>query len=323
MHLGAAFFLREDFPWLKHYFDPPELYSIFSPDIDGVVSWGGRISAKVAEGVSRLRRLRHWYLEDGFLRSAGLGKTGSIPLSIVADDLGLAVDARRASRLETLIGEATAEQHSAGAEIRDAIVRHRISKYNHLPHKSLNIQMTTKRRVLLVDQVVGDVSVPRALGSAKSFKVMLREAAESGFQCLLRTHPDVMAGYRKGYLSEAADRAGFVLCGDPISVSSILDTVDEVWTVSSQLGFDALLRGIPVRCYAMPFYAGWGLTEDRQTLHSKAAISDRRSSSRTIEQIAYSAYCSYPMYRDPSTWKEIDMFRAIELILAEQQNIIK
>lgn len=32
--------------------------------------------------------------------------------------------------------------------------------------------------------------------------------------------------------------------------------------MTSTLGFEALLRGKPVTCLGMPFYAGWGLTRD-------------------------------------------------------------
>jgi capsular polysaccharide export protein len=321
MSLGAAFFVRSDFPWLHRYFDLPELQSILSPTIGGTVSWGGRIAAKIAERVSHIRRLPHWYLEDGFLRSAGLGKAGSIPLSIIVDDLGLPVDAKRGSRLEKLIAEAGEDKHQSGREVRDAIVRNKLSKYNHLPHKTPYIQPTAKRRLLLVDQVVGDVSVPRALGSATSFDRMLDDAASSGCQCVVRTHPDVMAGYRTGYLSEAAARRpGFVLLADPVSVSSLLDVVDEVWTVSSQFGFDALLRGMPVRCYAAPFYAGWDLTEDKMSPSANVAISGRRGKSRTIDQLAWAAFSMYPSYREPSTWREIDVFRAIELVLADRRD---
>ena len=38
--------------------------------------------------------------------------------------------------------------------------------------------------------------------------------------------------------------------------------VDEVHVNSSLAGFEALLRGTKVSTYGVPFYAGWGLTED-------------------------------------------------------------
>ncbi|MGG6893837.1 capsular biosynthesis protein [Rhizobium sp. BR 315] len=318
MRLGAAFFVRGDFPWLGHYFGSQKLASILSPGIGGVVSWGGRAPAKTAARIARFRQLRHWHLEDGFLRSMGLGKAGAVPLSIVIDDLGLPVDAGRPSRLERLI-EGTEEAGDLGRTIREQIVLNKLSKYNHLPHQPPRIERTAKRRILLVDQVVGDVSVGRALGSPASFERMLTEGLASGAQCLIRTHPDVMAGLRKGYLTDDASKGDAILLDDEVSVASILDVVDEVWTVSSQFGFDALLRGIPVRCYAAPFYAGWGVTEDHFGVYTKATLAGRRTKRRTVDQIAAAAFSLYPTYRDPADWQEIDVFRAIELIVAQQK----
>ncbi|MDE1991489.1 MAG: capsular biosynthesis protein [Rhizobiaceae bacterium] len=319
-NLGATFFVRNAFPWLCQYFGSQTIASTLSPGIQGVLSWGGRSPAKMAGAISRMRGLRRWNLEDGFLRSVGLGKAGAVPLSIVVDDLGLPVDAGRPSRLERLIAGAGTEAGEIGKAIREQIVRHRISKYNHLPHKEPAIERTRKRRLLLVDQVVGDISVGKALGSAASFERMLADALATGEQCVIRTHPDVMAGYRKGYLREAAKKhPGALFLQDPVSVASILDVVDEVWTVSSQFGMDALLRGIPVRCYAAPFYAGWGLTEDRFGVRAKAVLAGRRDKLRTVDQVTAAAFSLYPTYRDPRDWRLIDVFQAIELVVAQQQ----
>ncbi|AGB71583.1 MULTISPECIES: capsular polysaccharide export protein, LipB/KpsS family [Rhizobium] len=318
MRLGAAFFVRSDFPWLGHYFGSQKLASILSPGIGGILSWGGRAPAKMAARIARFRGLRHWHLEDGFLRSMGLGKSGAIPLSIVIDDLGLPVDANSPSRLERLI-EGAGEAGDLGRAIREQIVLNRLSKYNHLPHRAPRIEQTKKRRILLVDQVVGDVSVGRALGSRASFEKMLADGLASDAQCLIRTHPDVMAGLRKGYLTDDASKGDAILVGDEVSVASILDVIDEVWTVSSQFGFDALLRGIPVRCYAAPFYAGWGVTEDRFGVYTKAALAGRRTKLRTVDQIAAAAFSLYPTYRDPADWRELDVFQAIDLIVAQQK----
>lgn len=317
--LGATFYVRQDLPWLKEYLELGRWHSTFSPGIAGTISWGGRIASKIARTIGAVRRLPHWHLEDGYLRSVELGKSGAMPLSIVADDLGLSVDARRASRLEELIVEADAATAQKGAAIRDAIVRNRLSKYNHLPHVSPDLPKTTRRRILLIDQVVGDVSVGFSLGSAASFEQMLDEAIATGAQCIIRSHPDVIAGYRKGYMTDAAaKRPGVIFFADPVSVDSVLSVADEVWTVASQFGFDALLRDIPVRCYAAPFYAGWGLTEDRMSDAAKRVIGARRTISRSIDHLAGAGFHQYPLYRDPSTWNEIDAFRAIDLILEGQ-----
>lgn len=321
--IGATFYVRQSQPWLSNYFGVDRLEPTWSPGIGGVVLWGGRIPAKTAWLIAGLRGLPSWFLEDGFLRSVGLGKQNALPISIQIDDLGMPVRAAKPSRLEQLIASSAdaAESASLGGDIRTALVENRLSKYNNLPHRAPKLDATTKRRILLVDQVFGDVSVPMACGSAESFSRMLADAVASGAQCVVRTHPDVMAGFRKGYMTEqAAKMPGVILSSEAVSAASLLKVVDEVWTMSSQFGLDALLRGLPVRCYAAPFYAGWGLTEDRFD-PAAANISGRRQARPTIDQLTAAAFSLYPVYRDPKTWAEIDVFSAIEKLVAERASL--
>lgn len=318
--LGATFYVRQSQPWLRHYFGIEKLEPTLSPGIRGVILWGGRIPAKAARMVAAMRGLPSWFLEDGFLRSVGLGKENTLPISIQVDDLGMPVNASRASRLERLI-EASAAMDivGLGADIRDALVREKLSKYNNLPHREPKLDPTVRRRVLLIDQVFGDVSVPMSGGSPESFARMLEDAVASGAQCVVRTHPDVMAGFRKGYLTEkAAETPGVVLMADAVSAASVLSVADEVWTVSSQFGLDAMLRGIPVRCYGAPFYSGWGLTEDRLSAASRAML-PRRQGRPNLDQLVAAAFSLYPSYRDTTDWQEIDVFRAIEVLAAERR----
>ncbi|WP_117192561.1 capsular polysaccharide export protein, LipB/KpsS family [Rhizobium terrae] len=320
--LGATFYVRQSQPWLSHYFGVDRLEATLSPGIGGVILWGGRIPAKAARVIARMRGLPRWFLEDGFLRSVGLGKENALPISIQIDDLGMPVKASTPSRLERLIaGSVDRDVALLGADIREALVREKLTKYNNLPHRAPKLEPTTRRRILLIDQVFGDVSVPMAGGSPGSFARMLDDALASGAQCVVRTHPDVMAGFRKGYLTEkAAQTPGVILMADAISVASILGVVDEVWTVSSQFGLDAMLRGIPVRCYAGPFYAGWGLTDDRLGERSKAMLS-RRTARPNVDQLTAAAFSLYPVYRDTAGWNEIDVFQAIDKLVTERRQL--
>lgn len=321
--LGATRFVRQDFPWLHHYFGEKPLHSTLSPGIGGIVLWGGRVPAQMARAIARFRGLPFWNLEDGLLRSVGLGKEKALPISISIDDLGMAVNAFAPSRLERLIaGSAGGVNADFGRNIREAIVAHRLSKYNNLPHRPVAFERTGKRRILLVDQVFGDVSVPSAGGSPAAFDRMLADAAASGAQCIVRTHPDVMAGFRKGYLTEkASDLPGVILHAEPVSAASILDAVDEVWTMSSQFGLDALLRGLPVRCYAAPFYSGWGVTDDRFDEPVRSAVAARRRARPSLDHLVAAAFGLFPIYRETKNWQEIDVFRAIETLAAERARL--
>lgn len=322
MRLGATHYVTRSAPWLKHYFGIRELESAFAPGVKGIVFWGGRSTARLARRIAWFRRLPYWYLEDGYLRSVGLGKENTLPISIIVDDLGMPVSAAAPSRLERLIAQSAGMEVAAlGAEIRTALVRNRLSKYNNLPHREPKLDRTVRRRILLVDQVLGDVSVPMSGGSPESFARMLEDAVASGAQCVVRTHPDVMAGFRKGYLTEkAAETPGVILLADAVSVASVLDAVDEVWTVSSQFGLDALLRGIPVRCYGAPFYSGWGLTEDRLGEESRAAL-PRRQARPSVDHLVAATFSLYPCYRDTTSWDEIDVFRAIDTLVEERRRL--
>jgi len=82
---------------------------------------------------------------------------------------------------------------------------------------------------------------------------------------------------------------------------SLIDAVDEVWTMTSLLGFEALLRGKAVTCLGTPFYAGWGLTRDL------GAVPDRRKRAGDghplprpdVVALVHAALIAYPRYFDP------------------------
>src|SRR5690606_7598479 len=100
-----------------------------------------------------------------------------------------------------------------------------------------------------------------------------------------KTHPDVLAGKKRGYL-EAVTGDRVRLWAKPVPPLDLLDAVDHVYTVTSQLGFEALMAGKPVTCFGAPFYAGWGLTDDRVAM-------PRRGRTRTVEQVFAAAYLRY------------------------------
>ncbi|WP_075216447.1 hypothetical protein [Mongoliimonas terrestris] len=316
--LGAATWKQVDFDRVAPFLDEAAFVSLWSgrADIDGVIGWGLKIGGRLGRLVAAARGLPYWCLEDGFLRSLGLGKAGAAAWSIVVDDLGLFIDARRPSRLERILAGADLEPLRGRAEaLGQAIVAGRLSKYNHAPDTPVSIA-GRGRRILLVDQVWGDWSVPAAGADAAVFERMFREAcAVGGATVVVRVHPDVAAGYRKGFLGlERRTADGHVQVLDAVtSPHAILDAVDEVWTVSSQFGFDALLRGVQVVCYGTPFYAGWGLTDDRATTPVADAARARRSAVRslTLPDLVAGALLLYARYRDPTTGGRIDAETAV------------
>lgn len=90
-------------PHLNSFFPESELHvkSFYTtPKVDCIIGWGLRPSTKKAQVKHQLLYIA---LEDGFLRSIGLGINGFPPFSLVHDDLGIYYDTTSTSRLEQLI----------------------------------------------------------------------------------------------------------------------------------------------------------------------------------------------------------------------------
>ena len=236
-------------------------------------------------------------IEDGFLRSRGLGADLIPPLSLVLDDLGIYYDPTRPSRLEDLIAAACdlpEGPRRRADRLIARLVRARLSKYNLGTTDPLR-GLPAGRRILVPGQVADDASIRLGAGDVATNGDLLRaaRAANPAAVVLYKPHPDVEAGLREGAVPEAGEIADAVLTGmDPITAIGL---VDDVWTMTSTLGFEALLRGKRVTCLGMPFYAGWGLTDDR------AMPLPRRAATPDLIALVHAVLIDYPRYFDPVT----------------------
>lgn len=282
-----------------------------------VVGWGHKSTADKARRYATQHNLPYIALEDGFIRSLDLGCKGAQPLSLVVDHTGIYYDAGEPSDLENLLnvsGWETPElMESARCAMRD-IIRHNLSKYNHAPDAPTWVWGETPApRVLVLDQTVGDASVTLGGTDEHTFRAMLEEAltAYPLSQVWVKTHPDVIAGKKRGYLAAYAAGRGVRVIAADCAPLSLLAGADVVYTVTSQMGFEALMLGKEVHCFGMPFYAGWGLTRDRLTC-------SRRKKQRNLEEIFAAAYLLYARYVNPIRGERCDIHDAIGL-LAEQR----
>lgn len=276
-----------------------------------VAGWGHKSTADKARRFAKLKKLPYIALEDGFLRSIRLGRDGEQPLSLVVDPVGIYYDARQPSQLEQWLesGHWTQpELLERACTLRQWLVTERLSKYNHAPEKQLWPDDDCQR-VLVIDQTLGDMSVTGALADEESFKQMLQAALAENptAEIIVKTHPDVLAGHRKGYLPTIPADPRIQLLVEDVHPWSVLDGVTKVYTVSSLLGFEALLAGKPVRCFGMPFYACWGLTEDELTC-------SRRTRNCTLDELFAAAYLKYARYVDPISGKRCEIERIITLL---------
>ncbi len=246
--------------------------------------WAG----KAAEGSAAVR------VEDGFLRSRGLGAELVPPLSLVTDTKGIYYDPRQASDLEDWIARRAtltpAQDRRAAALIRQ-LTGAGLSKYNlggTVP------ELPAGHRILVPGQVEDDASILTGAGAVNTNLALLQAARSANPEAVIlyKPHPDVEAGLRTG-AADAADLADLVL--DRSDPAGLLAAVDEVWTMTSLIGFEALLRGVKVTTFGAPFYAGWGLTTDR------GDIPARRQARVPLEGLIHAALIDYPRYLDPVT----------------------
>ncbi len=283
-----------------------------------IAGWGMGGTGRLANRLASSTGVRRLLIEDGFIRSVGLGKSGAPSVSIAVDDLGIYYDASAPSRLEALLanpGWESDELIAAGSRFRDLLVVERLTKFNHLPDRMPRLSRAS--RVLLVDQVRGDRSIALAGASAATFEQMLAAALaeRDAASLVVRVHPDVSAGRAQGHLAAVAKKAGIAILEGSINPHAVLDEVDEVWTVSSQLGLDALLRGKRVATFGMPFYAGWGLATLRAADDFAAAALVRRGRKRSVAELVTATFLLYSRYADPVTRQPLDAFAAADRLV--------
>lgn len=277
--------------------------------------WGHKPATKSLRRHAKYSDGLYLALEDGFIRSLGLGAQGYPPWSIVVDDLGIYYDASQPSRLEILVRQLAADCQSTAELERQAaahvllhnaqhgmalLLAYRLSKYNHAPDFLPPVGWQ-QDAVLVVDQTVGDRSVRYGNADADTFRQMLRTAVQENptKQIWIKTHPDVLCGKKQGYLTRLAEMEERVqLLGVDANPLTLLPHVSQVYTVCSQLGFEALLCNKPVVTFGQPWYAGWGLSDDR---HPLAANLAKRRGAATLQQLFAAAYLQYCRYLHPDT----------------------
>jgi capsular polysaccharide export protein len=263
-------------------------------DLVAIAGWGYKRNAERARNEAARRGLPYLALEDGFLRSIDLGVSGAPPWSIVVDDVGIYYDPNHTSQLEKTIAAGTTATPDTEC-LMALIQRHNLSKYNDAPDLPPHALPTDGRPLVIVlDQTLGDISVVSSGADARTFEAMLDAAhvENLGARIIIRPHPDVIAGRRRGYLGDVARRRGVEVFALRAIWPSLAVRAQRIYTVTSLAGFEALIRGVPVTCFGMPFYAGWGLTDDRMACPGRVARP-------ALSDLAEAVYRRYPRYVDP------------------------
>lgn len=297
--------------WVQAYLkNPKRPYK--NKRYDFVVAWGLK-HAQMLKDTKAYGHLPILCMEDGFVRSRGLGATLLPPLSVVLDGMGIYYDANTPSDLENLLVSAnpTADELAKAQALLDKLTTKRITKYNVGKPSSLREEIDKLKKIkgkrqirLVVGQVEDDASVQNCLSPITTNQALLADVCQrhQGDIIIYKPHPDVEAGLRTGLIDEGtlalADRVAH-----EIAMPDCLEVCDVVHTISSLTGFEALIRNKQVVCYGLPFYAGFGLTDDivnDHPLYAKTLARRQRRSMLSLQAMAHTVLIDYPLYRLPN-----------------------
>ncbi|EIF1235230.1 capsular polysaccharide biosynthesis protein, partial [Campylobacter jejuni] len=237
-------------------------------------------------------------VEDGFIRSISLGSDLTRPFSLIVDDKGLYIDPNKASKLEELLQNEIFDENmlNRAKNIIKILLENRFSKYNGLKHEDLKINAKIGQKIILIPAQVEDDASMILGGFGLSTLDLLKEvrAKNQDAYIIFKPHPDVLSGNRVGLKDETLI---LEFCDEIVkdcSIDSAIKIADEIHTITSTSGFDALLRAKKVFAYGMPFYAGWGLTKDKYRC-------ERRTRKLSLEELVAGALIAYPRYINPKT----------------------
>ncbi|MCP4177422.1 MAG: capsular polysaccharide biosynthesis protein [bacterium] len=257
-------------------------------------------------------------VEDGFIRSVNLGSAHYMPYSLILDSRGIYYDSRKESDLENIYNNydfnKSTNLFNRTSNLIKEIITLKISKYNHLCHDKLNINREGYDKVILIPGQVADDASIKYGGCGMDNEQLIAEVRKNNPNSFLiyKQHPDVSAGYR---LEGVEDNFIYNNCNlvlNNVSIDSCIDIADEIHTISSLCGFEALIRDKKVVTYGLPFYAGWGVTEDKQTCA-------RRMRKLTVTQLVAGALILYPKYINPKTKQLCTVEIVIDRIIKEQK----
>lgn len=236
-------------------------------------------------------------VEDGFLRSVGLGLRHTPPLSLAISDGPPHFDATRPNSFEALVAQMRVDPAMLlrARRLRERIAALGLTKYNLAGTPTPLPDPAGRMAVLAPGQVENDASIRLGAGAVRT-NLALLEATRAAYPdafIAFKPHPDVIEGRRPGHVPSAAalrladcivERAPAVAC---------LDWADRVATITSLTGFEALLRGKAVACFGRPFYAGWGLTDDMGA--------PPRGRRLQLDELVAATLLLYPAYVDSRT----------------------
>ncbi|MDR2341931.1 MAG: capsular polysaccharide biosynthesis protein [Campylobacteraceae bacterium] len=284
--------------------------------------WGRKKSGFEAISLAKKHKTSFVLLEDGFIRSLGLESDLFASFSLIEDSVGIYYDATKESTLERILNSYDFKNDkkllTEAEEAICFIIKHNISKYNHAKELSEDyFQDNSKKRVLIIAQTKNDVSLKYGLSDKFSILNIIKTAKEENENAdiYLKIHPQALNKTKESDISIKDIPSYCKIITEDVNPISLLKKMDKVYTKTSQMGFEALLLGKECVCFGMPFYAGWGATDDRIKC-------ERRVQKRDIQEIFAAAYILYTKYCNPYKNIPLTLMQAMQSIIYIKNNNI-
>lgn len=252
--------------------------------------------------VSKIFNIKISRVEDGYLRSFDLGKEHNQANSLVIDNESLHFDKNGKSIIHELISEEIDEKiTNQHAEYFIKFCKNNfITKYSAINKKHLdtieriNNLFPAANFIGVVGQKPNDKSMiygnPKSYSNFSIFYKALKENKDSII--IFKQHPDVVDNLLTDILIRLFcifSKRTFFIKDKFLSPIYFINRSNVIYTISSTIGLEALIHDKKTVVFGTPFYAGYGLTEDRVKIERKKKLI-------TKEQLIYNyiyRYCKY------------------------------
>ena len=280
---------------------------------DSKIYMWGRSEFPLVEEFAKENNIEIFRMEDGFIRSVDLGSDITQAYSLVIDSRGIYFDPTQESDLEYILQHHTFDDEllQRAKKVSKYLQEKKLSKYN--LYKNSNLQIPNTQRVVLVPgQVEDDASIRFGADGMSNLELLkaTRNNAPDAY-IIYKPHPDVLVGNRVGDVEESVALKYADKVVTEVGLESVLEVCDEVHTITSLVGFEALMRGKKVYTYGLPFYAGWGLSVD-------ARQSTRRTRKLSIEELVAGTLLLYPHYIHPKTLQKCEVEEVLDVLDQEK-----
>lgn len=268
--------------------------------------WGKKSFPEI-EQYAKSYEIPIYRVEDGFIRSVGLGSDLTQPYSLVVDSRGIYFDPSCESDLEVLLSthQFTHDELQRAEKIKDFLIQKKLSKYN--LYENVLLEFPKDKMIIVVPgQVEDDASIRYGAEGMSNLELLkqTRKNRPNGY-IVYKPHPDVLVGNRVGGVLESEALKYCDQIVSEVGIDSVLLHANEVHTMTSLVGFEAIIRGIKVVTYGLPFYAGWGLSEDMRGC-------ERRKRVLKLNELLAATYLLYPRYIHPITKASCEIEEVLE-----------